>query len=47
MPPKPKEMPKKPPPQVARPPISDSSLIYTPDDVVEGTLNLNLSSSSF
>ncbi|KAL0848975.1 hypothetical protein ABMA28_013361 [Loxostege sticticalis] len=36
MPPKPKEVPKKPPPQVARPPISESSLLYVPDDAIEG-----------
>ncbi|XP_063839264.1 uncharacterized protein LOC135088346 [Ostrinia nubilalis] len=37
MPPKPaKDVPKKPPPQVARPPISDSSLMYIPDDAIEG-----------
>lgn len=38
MPPKPdkKEMAKKPPPQIARPPISESSLVYIPEDAIEG-----------
>lgn len=38
MPPKPKESVKKPAPQIARPPISDSSLLYIPEDVIEGAL---------
>ncbi|CAH0404662.1 unnamed protein product [Chilo suppressalis] len=37
MPPKVKEaVPKKPPPPVIRPPISESSLVHVPDDAVEG-----------
>lgn len=42
MPPKPekKEAPKKPPPAIIRPPISDSSLLYISEGVVEG-INLN------
>lgn len=36
MPPKPKEVSKKPPPPIVRPPISDSSLVYVPEDAIEG-----------
>lgn len=36
MPPKSKEVSKKPPPAVIRPAISDSSLIYVPADAIEG-----------
>lgn len=36
MPPKPKDA-KKPSPPVNRPAISDSSLVYVPEDAVEGT----------
>jgi hypothetical protein len=37
MPPK-EAAPKKPPTQVARPPISDTSLVYVPDDAVQGDI---------
>ncbi|KAG6443996.1 hypothetical protein O3G_MSEX003177 [Manduca sexta] len=36
MPPKPKETVKKPTPQIARPAISNATLLYIPEDVVEG-----------
>lgn len=38
MPPKSKETAKKPAPQIVRPPISDASLFFVPEDVVEGVL---------
>lgn len=39
MPPKPKEAVKKPALQIARPPISDSSLLFVPEDAIEGANN--------
>lgn len=41
----PKEAVKKPGPQIVRPPISDSSLLHIPEDVIEGIFYVQLSTT--